>query len=156
MANKPNFSGILDRQSTGVVERPKPHPVGNYVWVVKGLPEFGESQQKKTPFVQFTASPIQAMDDVEAEALDAFLTRADNSKKSLPEMTQRLTFYITEDAAWRLDKFLEDCGCLEEGKTRTEMIEATPGCQFIGTIKHTASDDGTVVYANIAGTAKAE
>lgn len=154
MAN-PNFGSILDRQSTDI-ERPKPHPIGNYLFVVKGVPEYGESAQKKTPFVRFTCAPMQAMDDVDADDLEAFLARKDGSKRTLPDMTKPLTFYITEDATWRLVKFLDDCGAGEPSMSIRERIDNSSGCQFVGTIKHEASDDGTAIYANIAGTAAVE
>jgi hypothetical protein len=36
------------------------------------------------------------------------------------------------------------------------MIEETPGCQVMVSIKHEASQDGTAVFAKVAQTAKAE
>lgn len=153
MAN--TFGSILDRQSSEI-ERPKPIPVGNYVCVVKGLPKMDKSAKKGTEFVEFTLSPLQAMEDVDGEALDAALSRKDGSKKSLVDMTIRATYYLTEDAIWRLNKFLNDAGAGDDTQSLRERVENATGCQVIATIKHTASDDGEAIYANLAGTAAVE
>ncbi len=150
------FASILDRPSTDV-ERPKALPVGSYVMVVQGLPRFDKSSKKQTEFVEFTCRYLQAQDDVDDEELTKVLERPDGTRKALSEMSNRLTFYLTEDAIWRLKKFLaEDLGIDEEDKTLRQMISEAPGQQFLAAIKHTASEDGTTVYANIATTAAVE
>lgn len=150
MAN-PNFAGILYRQA-GDVERPKPLPIGPYIWKVKGLPEYGESNTKKTPYVEFTCIPLQATDEVDVEALEEALTRK-SGKKQLADMVQKLTFYLTEDALWRLKEFLKDTLGIEEGdKTLAAMIDEAPNCEFIGEIRHTPTKDGKGVFANIGTT----
>lgn len=150
MAN-PNFAGILDRQS-GDVERPKPLPIGPFVWKVKGLPEFGESNTKKTPYVEFTCIPLSATDEVDPEALEEALIRK-SGKKMLSDMVQKLTFYLTEDALWRLKEFLVDTLKIEEGdKTLAAMISEAPNSEFIGEIRHAPTKDGKGVYANIGTT----
>lgn len=155
MAN-PDFSAILDRTSAEV-ERPKPLPIGPYAWAVKGLPRMDKSAKKGTPFVEFTCQPLQAMEGVDEDDLEAALTKKDGSKKLLGDMTQRLTFYLTEDALWRLKKFLVQDLQIEEGdRTLAALIDEAPGCQFIGTVKHTPTDDGEGVYANIGSTAPTE
>lgn len=44
-----DFTSILNKPMAET-ERPKPLPVGTYLCMVQGQPEFGESNQKKTPF----------------------------------------------------------------------------------------------------------
>lgn len=152
MAN-PDFSSILSRQSSDV-ERPKAMPIGEFVWAVKGLPRYDKSAKKGTPFVEFTAQPLEAADTVDVDELEAVLTKKDGSKKLLGDMTQRLTFYLTEDALYRLKDFLvRDCKLEEGEKTLEALIDEAPGCQFLGTIAHTPTQDGEGVYANLKSTA---
>lgn len=152
-ATNPDFSALLSRQSAAV-ERPKQLPIGNYIWSIKGLPRFDKSVKKGTPFVEFTCMPLEAQDDVDQDDLEAALTRKDGTKKLLGDMTQRLTFYLTEDALWRLKQFLvRDCQIEEGEKTLEQLINDSPGSQFMGTISHTPTDDGEGVYANIKSTA---
>lgn len=158
MAN-PDFAGILNRQS-GDVERPKPLPIGEYTWKIKGLPNYDKSSKKGTPYAEFTCIPIQALDSVDADDLEEALTRK-SGKKQLQDMVQKLTFYLTEDALFRLKEF-----CINDLKVATEeeadnmtlsaLIELTPNAEFIGTIKHTPTNDGKGTFANIGATAPVE
>ena len=150
-----NFGDILDRQ-TDDIERPKALPMGGYIWTIKGMYETGESAQKKTPYVEFTCVPIQATEDVDQDELKATLSRKNGQDKLLGDMTQRLTFYLTEDALWRLKEFLGHCGIDTEGRTLSSALEDTPGCQFLGNIRHEPSRDGSTIFAKIGTTAKAE
>ena len=147
--NTPNFSSILDQQ-VDAVEKPKPLPVGTYMVLWDGMPVFGKSKQKQTDFVEFTPKFLQAMDDVDQAALAESL-----KGKSLQEKKVRpLTFYLTEDAVYRLDEFcIEHCG-IDKGLSRKQMISMVPGRQTLVHITHAPSDDGTQIYANIKSTAK--
>ena len=70
--------------------------------------------------------------------------------------TLRQTFFLTEDALYRLKDFLtESCGIEANGRTLGEMIPDVVNRQFLATVKHRPSQDGTQVYAEISGTAKA-
>jgi hypothetical protein len=138
-----SFSAILDQPSTGVVERPKPMPVGTYLCIVQGLPRFDKTTKKQTEFVEFTLQPIQASEDVDQEAL----AEAGGLRPI------RHTLYITEDAKYRIDEFLDHCGLLVKGKSRAQMIDETPNCQLLVSITHEFSLDGTTVYARVARTA---
>lgn len=153
--SNPDFAGILNRQS-GDVERPKPLPIGEYTWKVKGLPNYDKSAKKGTPYVEFTCVPIAAMDSVDADDLQESLSRK-SGVKQLSDMVQKLTFYLTEDALWRLKEFLTNDLGIEEGeKTLAAMIDEAPNSEFIGTVKHTPTNDGKGVFANIGSTAPVE
>jgi hypothetical protein len=145
------FTDILNRQSN-TIERPKPIPVGTYLWVVQGLPRQDKSQKKGTPFVEFTCKPLSAQDNVDPDDLGTMLTRADGQKKALQDQVRKLTFYLTEDALWRLTKFLDDCQAGDESMTLAQRISETPNCQFYGDITHSSSEDGEATYANISKT----
>lgn len=150
----PSFSSILDRQSTEI-ERPKPIPIGTYLAVVKGQPRMDKSSKKQTPFVEFTLAIVQASDDIDEDSLKAYLTRADGSSKSLQEQSIRATYYLTEDAAWRLTKFLDDCGTDAE-QTVGQRVNEAINCQVWANIKHEPSEDGESIFARLSGTAKVD
>lgn len=142
----PQFSSLLDEEPTEV-NRPKPLPVGSYVCTV-GMPRYDKSTKKKTDFVEFPLQLVATYDDVDAEAL----TEALNGKP-ITEKSMRVTYYLTEDAVYRLDEFHEHCGIniTEPGK-RKARNEDCVNRQVGIMVKHTSSDDGESIYANVAKT----
>lgn len=152
-AQAPNFSEILDR-NPAEIERPKPLPIGTYTMLVKGMPRQDKSSKKGTPFVEFSLSPIAAGEDVDQEALQAWQEKADGSTRVLADAVIKDTYYLTEDALWRLKKFLTDLG-IEEGNSLRTMIDQAPNRQILVTLRHEASQDGESVFARIATTAPA-
>lgn len=153
MSMAPNFGALLDRPSSEI-ERPKPLPVGTYVCVVQGLPRQDKSSKKGTEFVEFTLKPIEASEDVDTDDLTAM--------GGLENRTLRCTYYITEDALWRLKKFLHDDLQIEEededgeNKSLRQMVSEAPNRQVLAHVKHQASDDGTTTYAQVDMTAPVE
>lgn len=145
MATQQTFESILDTPATEV-ERPKPLPAGTYSTVLRGLPEYGESSQKKTPFVRFTHAIQAAGDDVDTDELAEIGGTADK--------TIRNTFYTTPDALFRLTDFLEHCGIDAEGKTVRQMIDETPNAAVDITVGHRASEDGQQIFAEVKRTMK--
>lgn len=144
----PNFASILDEEPTEI-ERPKPLPPGSYLCVVKGLPRYDKSAKKQTEFVEFTLQPIQALEDVDTDDLEAMGGFANKTIKA--------TFYLTEDAKYRLDEFHTHCGLeLEKGTSRKERNEQVNNCQVIAHLKHEASNDGESIFARLSGTAAVE
>src|ERR1019366_3144566 len=111
-ASQTTFESILDTPASDV-ERPKPLPAGTYDGIVQGLPEFGESSQKKTPFARFNLSVQSAGEDVDPADIEEIGGIAGKSIKS--------TYYTTPDALFRLTDFLEHCGIDAEGKTVRQM-----------------------------------
>jgi hypothetical protein len=141
----PDFSTILDQQATDI-EPPKPLPAGSYVCIVQGLPRFDKSSRKQTDFVEFTLQPVSAEDDVDADDLEDF--------GPLGEKTIRATFYITNEAVYRLRDFLVDLGLEIEGHSLNELINQSPGQSVIAHIVHRFSDDGKRVFAEVKSTTK--
>ena len=146
MAKAPNFGSLLDR-APSEVEKPKPLPEGQYLWVVQGLPRYDKSSKKQTEFVEFTLKALQAGPDVDQDELATMGGIADK--------TTRATFYLTEGSLWRLKEFLEHCG-IGEGDSLREMIEEAQNCQVVGFIRHEASNDGESVFARLGKTASAD
>jgi hypothetical protein len=142
----PQFSTLLDEEPTEI-NRPKPLPVGPYAATV-GMPRYDKSTKKKTDFVEFPLQIIAALDGVDEEALTEAL-----GGKPIGEKSQRITFYLTEDAVYRLDEFHEHCGIdiTEPGKRKVRNEDCV-NRQVGIMIKHTSSDDGESVYANVAKT----
>lgn len=148
MANPaPNFGALLDKPSTEI-ERPKPLPQGTYTTVVKGLPKFDKSSKKQTEFVEFTLQPLAVHEDVDPDDLEAM--------GGFVNKTIRATYYITEDALWRLKEFLGHLGIEEGDKSLRQMIEEAPGRQVLAFLKHEASNDGESIYATVGKTAPVE
>jgi hypothetical protein len=153
MANQ--ISDILDKPSTSV-DRPKPLPVGEYAWIVVGMPRHDKSKEKQTPFVEFRVRCISALESVDEEALNEWAAKSDGTMRALNEFETRLTFYTTPDSLYRLQDFLDHLGVADDEKTTRQCLDDTPNCQFIGSITHSASRDGESIYANIGKTAPME
>jgi len=146
--NSPNFASILDEAPTEI-ERPKPVPPGTYIGVVQGTPVYDKSAKKGTDYVQFTIKPIAAEDDVDAEDL-AEMGGFENK-------TFKLNFYLTEDAAYRLDEFHEHCGLdISTPMSRRHRNDEVVNAQIRFTIKHRLAPDGSQTYAEIGRTLKAD
>lgn len=146
------FGSILDKPSTDV-ERPKPLPPGTYHCVVDGQPRMDKSSKKGTEFVEFSLKPMSALDDVNEDDLQTALTSGDGSVKALSEKRIRATYYLTEDALWRLKKFLVNDLQIEEGKKKIrQMVSEAMNRQVLAQVKHVPSDDGQSMFAQLAST----
>lgn len=145
---KPQFASVLDMPASDI-ERPKPLPVGSYVCVVQGQPRIDKSAKKQTEFVEYTLKLLEALDDVDTEALD--------NVGGIKDKITKVTFYLTENSVYRLKEFLEHCGVdmEEEGSLRQYIAEA-PGKQVVAHIIHEASQDGDAVYARVKNTTAVE
>ena len=146
-ASAASFESILDTPATEI-DRPKPLPAGTYDAIVKGLPEYGESSQKKTPFCRFTYAIQAAGEDVDAEEIEAI--------GGLEGKTIRDTYYTTPDAIFRLTDTLERMGIDADGKTVRQMIDESPNCPIKVVIGHRASEDGQQIFAEVKRTMKAD
>ena len=147
MTKTPNFQDILDDAPTEIV-RPKPLPEGTYRWVV-GAPRYDKSAKKSTPFVEFILKAISCEDDIDEEALE--------EAGGLDGKQMKATFYLTEDAVWRLDEFHEACGIdLEEEVSRRIRNDQVLNAQVLGRVRHRASEDGTQTFGELRSFAAAE
>ena len=151
----PSFASVLDRPSDSI-ERPRPLPVGTYLWATKDQPK-QDKAKTGTEYVEFTCIPLQAGEDVDAEALQECLTnKATGEVKPLGSKTRRLTFYLTEDSIYRLNDFLTHLGVEAGSTTLRQRLSMSPGCQFLGSVIHKPSQDGTAIFDNIGNTAPVE
>lgn len=159
-AAAPDFTSVLDTPSNEVA-RPRPLPQGTYAWQIHGLPRIDKSTKKGTEFSEYTVQPLEACEDVDPDELKLALTKPSGEMIELKARANRVTFYHTEDALWRLKKFLNDLQIPEEdedGNVRTlrQRMQDVPGKIFYGHIKHQPSEDGETMYANIDKTAPYE
>jgi len=146
--NSPNFASILDEAPTEI-ERPKPLPVGTYLCVIQGQPTYDKSSKKGTPFVQFTLRPIGAEGDVDEQELEEL--------GGFENKTLRATYYLTEDAAYRLDEFHEHCGVdITSPASRRQRNDDIVNAEVRVLVGHRMSEDGSAVYAEIKRTLKAD
>lgn len=109
-----DFSQLLSTP-TDEIKRPPALPAGNYNGTITKY-EFKESNEKKTPFVQFTFRVDSAGEGIEPADLEGI----DLSKKTL-----RRDFYLTEDAMWRLKEFLDSFDFPTAGRSLGEVIPDT-------------------------------
>lgn len=153
--NAPQFSSILDRPSDSI-ERPKPLPVGIYLFAVKGQYKEDVSSQKKTPYAEWQVVPLQAGDAVDQEALDECLTnKTTGEKKALADKALKATFYLTDDAIWRLTEFLTHCGIEDGPISLRERMSQAAGAQFLGEVIHESGKNSSV-FAKLGNTAPVE
>jgi hypothetical protein len=154
-ASPSSFSDIL-KTKRGEVERPTPMPVGDYVCAVTNEIRMDKSKQKQTPFVEFTYKILEAMESVDSDQLTEWLTKKDGTKKKLSEITIKDTYYITEGSKWRLEDMLKACLGDDDDMSMEQAIQETPGNQLIVTIRHESNQDGSAVFARVAGVAAVE
>lgn len=148
MNDKPNFSSILDEAPTEV-DRPKPLPAGTYTCVIAGPAEYGKSSKKGTDFAMFVLKPLAAEDDVDEEELD--------DAGGLEGKSLRNTFYLTEDAVYRLDEFHQHCGIdITKPQSRRSRNDDVVNAHVRAVVKHRTSEDGSRIYAEIARTLAAD
>lgn len=141
-----SFAEILDQVVTSV-ERPKAIPAGTYLCLVDGQPKFSQVGQNKTDVVDFTLKILQVQGDAPTPAeVEEF---GGVAGKNL-----RARFFGTDQAKWRLDKFMfEDLG-IDLSVPRRQAIAQTMGKQVFATVIHRPSEDGTQMYAEIRETAR--
>ena|SRR5215469_11149779 len=147
---KPDFTSVLD-MVPDEIERPKPIPPGDYICVIKSFVR-DKSSKKETPFIEFTCSPVEALQSVDEDWLKQALTKNDGSMKKLSDANIRVRFYDTKDAAFMLSDFLLQSVQLEnDGRSIAQLIEDAINAQVILTVKHTSLDGR--IFINVTGTA---
>ena len=143
-----SFQDILNKPAAEI-EAPKPLPVGTYLCLVDGQPEHKTMGKNNTDCFEFNMKFVQPGPDVDQQAMLETL-----KGKALNERSLKHRLFVTEDAVWRLKKFLEDLGIELGTRGLGECIPEAMGRQVYLTIGHRSSDDGQSVYMDIKGTAK--
>jgi hypothetical protein len=146
----PNFSTILDEAPTEVAPY-RILPQGTYLWTIIDGPRYGRNEKTGNEFVEFPCRPIQPLDDVDLEEVEA--------AGGVEGKLVRKTLWITEDAIRMLDQFHEHCGIdLSEPASRRARNDDMMNRQFIGYLKHNPSrkEGDDRVFMEITRTASAE
>ena len=143
-----DFNKILATPSEKI-ERPKPFPAGHYTVLVTGPPEYPKIKTKngEAQKVQWKVKALQADLDVD----QTLLIESGGLDRPFPIMQVYLG--VTEEeiqkSLFRIKEFAIACGVEEAGKNVKELAEATQNRQVKVQIGHRASDDGTMLYAEI-------
>ena len=132
----PKFAEIMNKKA-GEAERVPPTPAGHWLFLVE-TPTFGtDTGGKKNDYVDFLLRPIQPMEDVEMEAVEEI------GLEKITKKTLHNTKYLTEDALWALDEFLENvCEIEPSGRSYKQLIPEAKGKQVVGLIIEGTSADG--------------
>lgn len=133
-----DFKALLQKPVDSV-KAPEPLPEGHYNGRIAKY-EFGESQQKKTPYVRFALSLDSAREDVDQAAL----ADMDLSKKQL-----RKDYYLTEDALFRLRGLLEACNVSIEGRSFDVAIPELIGTMVNVEVIRKPSTDGESFFNEV-------
>lgn len=133
-----NLQELL-RKPADQVERPKPLPGGTYNGMVSGR-EFGESREKKTPYVRFSIQVVTPGNDIDPTTIAGI----DLSKKKL-----RRDFFLTPDAEYRLVEFAESCGINKSGRSLAELIEECLNKPVLVEVIQKPNQDGSEVYNEV-------
>lgn len=138
----PDFSKLLQKPVTSA-ERPKPKAPGTYLGIITKS-EFGESQQKKTPYVRFHIGNVAPGPEV-----DMAMNAANNI--DLSKWTPHRDYFLTEDALYRLREFIESCGIAVEGRSFNETIPEVKGKPVQFEVVNTPSNQpgSTDIYSNV-------
>ena len=129
-----SFEDILNKP-TEEVSAPPVLPQGAYHTIVMGLPERGESREKKTPSLTFRHKIVAPLEGVDEEALAQI-------EGGVVGKEIKNTFYITENSAFMLKDFLANCGIELDGKTMAQALDEVPNAEVIIFIKHDQIGEG--------------
>lgn len=121
------------------VKRPPALPQGTYEGVVKAF-EFGESREKKTPYVRVFFTLIAAGEDVDADLMNGV---------DLAKRAPRTDFYVTNDSMWRIKEFLASLGLDVEGRTLSEVIPEMVSANVQLYITQRSSADGQEIFNDV-------
>lgn len=135
-----DFTAILNTQATAV-EAPKQLPAGTYKGVIK---EFGTgvSDQKKTPYVEFTYALMTPV-DVQPENIGAAQEALGKGPVDMSE-----SYYLTDKSLYRLVEMLERVGIPRSGNSVGQMVQKATGRPVQVTIEYEPSKkDPTKSYA---------
>ena len=92
---------------------------------------------------------MSAEDDVDEDELD--------EAGGLENKTLRTTFYLTEDAVYRLDEFHEHCGIdISKPQSRKTRNDEVINAHVRAVVKHRSSEDGSRIFAEVARTLAAD
>ena len=131
-----SFEEILNVDSSEI-DRPKPAPAGTYDAMVDGLPEYGKSSKKQTPYIQWNIKLMTPKDDVSLDDLQA--------AGGIHNKYTRFTVWLPNGKAdrYKINDFCDKCG-VPQGNLQ-DRVDQTPNCYIGIVLKHTILDDNNTV-----------
>ena len=148
MSTTPNFASILDETATEV-RFPPPLPVGTYLCTVGQFEDTKKPSKAGNMGVVFPLKPIDAMQDVDAEALQEV---GGCEGKNL-----NITFWITPDSIGFLDEFHQNCGCdMSDGTSRRGRNQEVLNAQILAVVEHEIDNNTGRSWPRVRRTAKAD
>lgn len=109
----PNFSHLLNKPADDV-KAPVQLPDGTYYGTIQNH-EFGESSQKKTPYVQYNILVTHADEGTDTEGVEV------SGKK------MNTKFYLSDEAQFMLVNFIKSFGIETSGRSLGELIPQVQG-----------------------------
>lgn len=121
----PDFTKLLGK-SAGQAKKPPVLEIGDYGAIITSH-EMGESQNKKTPYVQYNVTLTEwpegnAQTDEDGKAID------------LSKRKMNVKFFLTEEALFRLDEFLRSLGINLNDKSYAEAIPEAEGMNVVAEV----------------------
>lgn len=145
-----DFKALLDVQVDSV-ERPPTFPAGSYNAVVVAY-EYGTSSKKGTPYCRFEIRLSSPQEGVDPDLFE----EAGGMEKLADRKNMNLDFYLTNDAKYRLRKFLEntlEINC--SGSTFDQKIPEAVNTPFTAEISHDKGEKEGEWWMRIADTSRA-
>lgn len=139
----PDFSSLLSKPA-GEAKKPPVLDAGDYPGVIKGY-EPGESQQKKTPYVQFNIGLTGWPDGADPQL------REDGTPIDLSTKSLNRKMYLTPDALWRLDEMLKSLGVDMAGRSYEDILPETIGMSIVAEILQRMNQQTNDLFNEVNG-----
>jgi hypothetical protein len=144
-----DIASILNQRSSDIKE-PHPLPVGTYLMMIDGFPQFPEDGIGKnhTPAAIVNCKYLAAQDDVSpGDVAEA---------GGLEGKTIRHTLWLSKDALFMSVQFARDTlGIDVENKSLKQIFSEMPNKQFYAQVGHRPAADGSRVFNEIKSTSAA-
>lgn len=144
-----DFTSILNKRGDDV-KPPAPLPTGHYVFVARSWDLQEPRQEGQNACINFVLNALQpAGDDVDMEVL--------SQRENWQQRNIRLTFWLTEDAAFRLSKFATEACRVDPSLTLGEMPPLCLNIPFVAEVRHRPRKDSPEIFdEDLRGFAPAE
>jgi hypothetical protein len=128
-----SFEELMKMPATEI-KAPQAYPPGSYHVLVEGPPTHGKSSKIQTDFWEFKFKILSPLKDVDQQAY---------TEQQVQGKTVTAQYYVTENAVWRLNDLLKNCGIDPKGKNLEQMLAEAPGKSVIIKLRHEPAQDGS-------------
>lgn len=128
----PNFAEIAQKKVEDV-EAPPLLPVGTYRFKITKIPSVSKSGDEAWEFLRIPVKVVEALDDVDLSDFKGDPTNVLMDKSFVFNTQDEAAFSQTE---FQMVQFFEKhVGCVEADMTIPQMLNASVGGEFLGTVK---------------------